>query len=179
MKLRQFALLFASVILCPVSIFAADIDDTSIIDELEKNTTEKMEANYSLESFDSCDAFEDVIEGYMKTYWENSYKNYQYRNFWGPVMMETESMAMDDVTASPSEKSSVWSDEISLTNTQVLWVDEADIVKTDGDYHYYFNQTEQAVFIVEATGSNLELVKKIKLPSSFYGVELYIDIFLR
>lgn len=175
MKLRQFTLLFASVILSPVFIFAADIDDTSIIDELEKNTTEKMEANYSLESFDSCNAFEDVIEGYMKTYWENSYKNYQYRNFWGPVMMETESMAMDDVTASPSEKSSVWSDEISLTNTQVLWVDEADIVKTDGDYHYYFNQTEQAVFIVEATGSNLELVKKIKLPSSFYGVELYID----
>ncbi len=174
MNMRLWVLLLWCIIF-PMSIFASNIEDTSIIDELEKNTPEKIETSYSLSSFESCDAFEDVIEGYMKTYWENSYRNVRYLNFWGPVMMESESMIMEDSVASPEAKVSWWSDEISQTNTQVIGVDEADIVKTDGNYHYYYNQTEKAVFIVKVDGSDLDLIKKIKLPSSFYGVELYID----
>jgi len=169
-----------STLLFPVSIFAANIEDTSIIDELEKNTTDTSEVSYTLESFESCEVFEDVIWDYMKTYWENSYKDYRYRSFWGPVMMEMESVdsaVMNDTaqSLSPATKQSGSAEDIYQTNTQVLWVDEADIVKTDGNYHYYYNQTQQAVFIVEVSWNELELVKKIKLPKSFYGIELYID----
>jgi len=163
--------------------FAEDIEDTSIIDEIEKNTSVEQKSNYTMQSFESCDAFEDVIETYMKSYWENNYKNGYYR-WWGigwPILMEMESVdsaVMDDAnvqTSSAKVSSSSWGGEISQTNTQVLWVDEADIVKTDGNYHYYYNQTQQSVFIVSADWGDLELIKKIKLPQSFYGVELYID----
>jgi len=162
--------------LFPLSVLAADIDDTSIIDELEKSKVEQADASYTMQTFDSCDAFEDVMEKYMKDYWENSYKNNRFTRFWGPVIMEMESMS-DSAVSNTAAQKSTWGvgQDISETNTQVLGVDEADIVKTDGNYHYYYNQTEQAVFIVEANAGELELIKKIKLPKGFYWVELYID----
>jgi uncharacterized secreted protein with C-terminal beta-propeller domain len=43
--------------------------------------------------------------------------------------------------------------DFSKTNTQVIGVDEADIVKTDGKYHYYYNQTESAVYIIATSKS--------------------------
>jgi uncharacterized secreted protein with C-terminal beta-propeller domain len=55
-----------------------------------------------------------------------------------------------------------------------LGVDESDIVKTDGKYHYYYNETQKAVFIVDAQNTDLKLIKKINIPKTFYGVELYI-----
>lgn len=170
-------------ILIPSFVLAEDIEDTSIIDELEKNTSVASQSDYKMQSFESCDAFEEVIEWYMKTYWENNYKDRYYR--WGfgwPIMLEmqvdSESVSndmMSESSVSAKTSSSSGGGDISHTNTQVMWVDEADIVKTDGSYHYYYNQTQQAVFIVRADGSNLELIKKIKLPKWFYGVELYID----
>jgi len=53
--------------------FAADVDDDSIIDELNKQNTQKLDVDFSLKSFDSCDSFEDVMEDYLKMYWENNY----------------------------------------------------------------------------------------------------------
>lgn len=175
MKTKLWLVLLASA-LFPLHLFAATLEDTSIIDELENNTEKNIQIDYSLKSFDSCEVFEDVIEWYMKTYWENSYKNFSFRNFWEPLILESESSSLDDGWAlSKDAVSAVAPEEISETNVQVIWVDEADIVKTDGNYHYYYNQTEQAVFIVQAAWEELELIKKIKLPKSFYWVELYID----
>lgn len=60
-------------------------------------------------------------------------------------------------------------------------MDESDIVKTDGKYHYYYNQSQQAIYIVATSksgffGNNeLEVVKKINLPKTFYNPQLYID----
>jgi len=54
-------------------------------------------------------------------------------------------------------------------------VDESDIVKTDGEYHYYYNADKKAVFIVDARNDELEIIKKINLPDSFSQPELYID----
>jgi hypothetical protein len=59
-----------------------------------------------MKSFDSCDAFEDVMETYMKSYWENNYKNQKYRTFDMPMVME---MSIEDSSGSEtvSAKSSV------------------------------------------------------------------------
>jgi len=57
----------------------------------------------------------------------------------------------------------------------VLGVDESDIVKTDGKYHYYYNETKKAVYIVDARSEDLKTIKKIKIPKSFYNVELYVS----
>lgn len=100
--------------------------------------------------------------------------------------MQLESIAVEDTAisapAAPTAQSkSVAADasggasgDFSQTNIQVGGVDEADRVKTDGRYLYYFNETEKAVFIMDAQDENTEIVKKINLPDSFYNVELYV-----
>lgn len=160
---------------------SAATDDTSIIDELSSSNTEKLEKDITLKTFESCQAFEDVMEDYFKTYWKNNQGNFGYRYFGWPVMeMESVSSEAPASDAKASNQtvwgSSGWNDDFSSTNTQVVWVDESDMVKTDGSYLYYFNETEKAVFILDArnTTSAPTLVKKIHLPENFYNPQLYV-----
>lgn len=165
---------------------ASDIDDNSVIDELNKQNTQELEIDFNLKSFDSCDAFEDVMEDYMKMYWKNSYKNNIFYRWW-PVLMESFSDDLEMVQSDAVvEKSSNWvgggwDEDFSNTNTQVAWVDESDIVKTDGNNLYYYNDTEKAVYIMSTSqssffnNSELEVLKKINLPKTFYNPQLYID----
>jgi hypothetical protein len=49
------------VLLSFFSISWADIEDTSIIDELEKNEVKKIDFDFKLKSFESCENLEDVM----------------------------------------------------------------------------------------------------------------------
>ena len=84
------------------------------------------------------------------------------------VMVKSVSVESDSWSSSSSSSGGGY----SKTNTQVDWVDESDIVKTDWEYIYYYNQTDKYVYIVKAW--ELEIVKKIKLPKNFYNPVLYI-----
>ena len=64
---------------------SAATDDTSIIDELSASNTQKVERDIQLKTFESCQAFEDVVEEYMKSYWENNQRNWNYR-LYSPMM---------------------------------------------------------------------------------------------
>jgi len=139
--------------------------------------------DFKMKSFESCSAFEDVMEDYMKSYWKNNYKNVQYRNFgwfgW-PEVMELEIMADDAVSVQESAKSTadgLWGggEDFSETNIQIAGVDESDIIKTDGAYIYYYNESEKGVFIIKTgTDGPEEVVKQINMPESFYNPELYL-----
>lgn len=66
--------------------------------------------------------------------------------------------------------------DYSKTNVQVEGVDEADIVKTDGNYIYYV--TSNKIVIVNAQNSNdLKIVSEIKYEAKeeFYPSELYVN----
>lgn len=65
------------------------------------------------------------------------------------------------------------SEPVSSTNTQILGVDEADSVKTDGKNIYTYSEESREVRIVRM--SDLVLQKSIKLPDSFSSVELYLS----
>jgi len=172
-------LLISFFLLSFANAFAVD-EDNSIIDELNK--IEAPELNLNLQSFESCNALEDVMGNYIKSYWENSYKSY----YGQPRVLN---MMVDDVAFDTLEESAVssvsakvsadglgwgwWDEGFSETNTQVAGVDESDIVKTDGKHIYYYNQSEQAVFISKVW--SLEVLKKINLPENFYSPTLYID----
>ena len=172
-------LLISFFLLSFANAFAVD-EDNSIIDELNK--IEAPELNLNLQSFESCNALEDVMGDYIKSYWENSYKSY----YGQPRVLN---MMVDDVAFDTLEESAVssvsakvsadglgwgwWDEGFSETNTQVAGVDESDIVKTDGKHIYYYNQSEQAVFISKVW--SLEVLKKINLPENFYSPTLYID----
>ncbi|BCS80047.1 beta-propeller domain-containing protein [Anaerocellum diazotrophicum] len=68
----------------------------------------------------------------------------------------------------------------SQTNVQVMGVDEADIVKTDGRYIYiakpYPKIKDNGIVIVKAyPPEEMKVVSKIKLSDEFYPEEFYID----
>jgi inhibitor of cysteine peptidase len=60
----------------------------------------------------------------------------------------------------------------SRTNTQVLGIDEADTVKTDGKYLYTYSESEKAIVILDAR--TLERIKSIKIPSNYASPSFYL-----
>lgn len=81
-------------------------EDSSIIDELDAQNTQELDIDFSLKSFQSCEAFEDVMEEYVKTYWENSYKNrYDFKMFSKPLM-QAEVMEDSAISSNESAKQS-------------------------------------------------------------------------
>ena len=83
---------------------------------------------------------------------------------------------LEDAVESSSESESTKSEstDYSKTNTQVENVDEADIVKTDGEYIYYVSNRK--VYIVKA--NDLKVVSEIEIEEenkSFYPKEIYIN----
>lgn len=84
--------------------------------------------------------------------------------------------AQDSVAVSPSSSESSGATKYSDTNVQVQGVDEADIVKTNGDYIYYL--VKNNLVIARAfPAENLKIVETIDLckDSDMYGRELYIN----
>lgn len=71
----------------------------------------------------------------------------------------------------------------SETNVQVDGIDEADIIKTDGQYFYVFDMNRNAIYIVSAKGSEMKLVSGISVPDDLgnnewgreMGKELYLS----
>lgn len=169
----------------------ATLEDNSIEQELNKENIQELDIDFSLKTFDSCKNMEDVMWDYIKDYWEENWKNkpqYPYYNRWGwndilteldsLLGSESEAVTEEAVSVKPNEINKLlgWSDDFSETNTQVKWVDESDIVKTDGKHIYYYNSKDKYVYIVNATDKeDLDIVKKIKVPDNFYSPVLYID----
>lgn len=157
-------------------VFASDIEDNSILDEVEKTEFEESNLDITMKSFESCDAFEDVMEKYIKEYWKNSYQERHFDIM--PMMMRgeiMESVSEDSSSSQLQAKTWSWTDH-SETNTQVQGVDEPEIVKTDGRYLYYFNDQKNAVYIIDSgINDGLKIIKKINIPKSFYGVELFLS----
>jgi inhibitor of cysteine peptidase len=168
------------------SVFALDIEDNQIQNALAEKETKELQTDFRLQSFNSCQDMEDVMQDYLKEYFENQ-SQYSFR--WGfgiePFAIDAISEDFAGAVAESADESTVsskavtlqadwlwWgaSDDFSETNTQVAWVDEADIVKTDGTRSYYYNATQKAVYVLEWE----TVVKKINIPQNMYGVELYI-----
>uniref|UniRef100_A0A7C5Z5F4 Beta propeller domain protein n=1 Tax=Caldicellulosiruptor owensensis TaxID=55205 RepID=A0A7C5Z5F4_9FIRM len=66
--------------------------------------------------------------------------------------------------------------EYSKTNVQVEGVDEADRVKTDGEYIYVIDETNKKLTTVKAyPAQQMYLVSTIKFEEDFYPKEFYVD----
>ena len=65
--------------------------------------------------------------------------------------------------------------DYSGTNVQVAGVDEADVIKTDGDYIYQINNN-RIVIIQAQPADQLAVIKTIKYdPNQFMPIDLYVD----
>lgn len=83
-----------------------------------------------------------------------------------------DSITINSASASVSEKTENTTD-YSTTNLQVEGVDEADVVKTDGDYIYYIS-SKKIVIVNVKDKSNLKIESEQKY-EDFYPNELYIN----
>jgi len=68
--------------------------------------------------------------------------------------------------------------EFSETNVQVEGIDEADIIKTDGQYFYVFDMNRNSVYIVSAKGNEMKLTATISLSDEFSGNETGREMYL-
>ncbi len=113
--------------------------------------------------FDSCQDLESYLE-------DNTYDYY-----WGDDVMMAEELVDNTSAAAPGPQSSAKSVDYSETNIQVKGVDEADIVKTDGEYIYYVNNSTVKVMKAYAP-EKMELLSALDFADlSFYPSELYVD----
>lgn len=98
----------------------------------------------------------------------------------GDMVME-EANAVDEA---PRPEATV-SDSVdySTTNLQVAGVDEPEILKSDGEYLYYYNQRLQQIFIIkspldrttrEVNLSSAQTVAMINVPGSFSNIQLFV-----
>lgn len=101
-----------------------------------------------------------------------------FENFYNIIKnIKTQSSFFNEITIndsadeSTSEKTES-STDYSTTNVQVEGVDEADIVKTDGDYIYYIS-SKKVIIVNAKDSSNLKIESELEY-ENFYPNELYI-----
>ncbi len=68
--------------------------------------------------------------------------------------------------------------DFSETNVQVEGIDEADIIKTDGQYFYVFDMNRNAIYIVSAKGSEMKLMAAVPVSEEMYGNETGREMYL-
>ena len=111
----------------------------------------------------------------------NSYENLidllgTYSNNQGGIFFGDSRGVLESDSAVKSEESAIQAtgDDHSDTNVQVEGVDEADIVKTDGEYIYQINENKIIISKV-FPADQMEVVNTITYDDGFYPSEIYID----
>ena len=169
-----------ALVVMTLSVYAAD--DTQVLDH------EQIPANdITLHTFASCDAMTTVL----KKYYKDALLDQITTNVGRPPIMYQNSTTttavpvaapVDAPVSTSADKNTVsliGGPGFSPTNNQIAGVDESDVVKTDGKYIYYASNQPDAdgyeyVTITSADPKNLQLVRRIKLPSTYTNISLYL-----
>ncbi len=88
---------------------------------------------------------------------------------YAPTLDSNESGMGGDVTGGLS---------FSGTNVQVEGIDEADIIKTDGQYFYLFNLIRNEIYVVSAKGGEMHLTATMAVSDEFNGNETGREMYL-
>lgn len=178
--------LIATVLLSSTLVYQASASDIEVerAEKLENTKTFTSPSSREYQSFSSCDDFEDVV-------WDFIEENKELWNRWYPIMYATDDMMFeeaemaDEAIAAPqavSARASGWSNEksFSTTNLQVGGVDEPEIIKTDGEYIYYYSAQLGKITIVEygngLDGGALEdAISSIQVPKTLSNIQLFLQ----
>ena len=121
------------------------------------------QANNDLPRFESMEQLKEALS-------KNDVNNIYYKSGLGTVDMaveETEDMESESTNTTGES-------DYSKTNNQVEGVDEADIVKTDGNYIYYVSQGK--VYIINAQSLKIEsTIESESNQNRFYPTEIFIN----
>ena len=171
--------------MCIASTTFAQVIDDSIDKELNKNPSEKQELkveDFKMKTYSTCSEADAIINKYLELVEKNRERRYDYLN--KSASMATEENKITADSSANFSRESLSSNDFSKTNTQVSWVDEAEIVKTDGKYIYYFSlkddyrrssRSAEEKYIYVLSLDKKKIVKKIKIPKDFYQTEFYLS----
>ncbi|MCK5107611.1 MAG: beta-propeller domain-containing protein [Nanoarchaeota archaeon] len=182
MKKVQKSILISFIILSIISsLFLSGCKSQTLFNKGEGNYVEKASFSPDEAIKDTTFGSEEEFENFMKSY--SSSGNYRSYDGFGGVMLDmiegmpmvkSESMGFNEGSYEVDS-----SNEFSETNNQVLGVDEADIIKTDGDYIY--TVSGNTLFIVKAyPGEDAEVVSKTSfdnMPTSLFVNGDYLAVF--
>lgn len=165
-----------------VSTTLASTTDEQLLNLDNSWTTQELSANFELKKFSSCENFENVVKKYIQDY-SRLYPN---RWFWYDIMLQDDMALPNGAVEKSISDSAVWNSSsvtpeaqaanFSETNIQVTWVDESEIIKTDGKNIYFYNELTHSIYIAKAfPAKDLQILKVIKVPASFNSPELYIN----
>jgi inhibitor of cysteine peptidase len=137
------------------------IDSNTLPEEtVSKSETIKVDYSSQLKEFSDFNDFTEFVENNKDSYVDE----YRYGDY-----KQTE-MDSSEIAAPAGDDSS--SLDFSTTNVQVQGVDEADIVKTDGEYIYYV--ANNSVYIVNSyPAEDLEVLSKIEFDNNQVS-EIYV-----
>lgn len=167
--LKYLTTIAAVFVICLVGIISLDINKQITHNSSDDSqTTEIATVKDDLPRFNSMEELKDVLKD-SPTSMSKSRGLYT-DSVNQELSLETaEAKTEEDMTKSTSDTN------YSTTNVQVENVDEADIVKTDGEYIYYL--TGNNIYIVKA--NELEIITKIEFganeQTAFSPTEIYIN----
>lgn len=164
-------------------------ENTELLDEVQKLDSQLQLDDLTFQSFTSCEDMSTTLTEFVK-------ENFDQRH--GGPMPYLRGGMVDDVAVqangaeardqATTKESSLAptvssSTDFSTTNIQVAGVDEPEILKSDGDYLYYYNQRLQKIFVIQSplnratsmiTLSQAKIVALIALPQTFGQIQLFV-----
>ena len=202
-----FSIVSAVVVWWFASTYAVNID-SQIDDALNQKTQEEMQKKaqdlnekITFTKVKSCQSMESVMSGFLETYRKlHPKRNYNYG--WDEedldylveesvnlnVSMTNWAMKSADTVRNDSPQSAsisadMWEiSDYSTTNIQKAWVDEPEILKSNGKYLFYYSKPdydEQYISIIKTpTKSDLsdaEIIAKINIPDSLNNIQLFLN----
>ena len=153
------------------SVSAVNVD-TQIEDELNKKAEQEMvqkaqdlSEKITFTKVNSCESMEKVMSGFLETYRKlHPQRNYNYGGYhgddleyavedasWGAPMLATNWIAKStdsvairwEASQSLSASADMWTiSDYSTTNIQKVWVDEPELLKSNGEYLFYYSEVD-------------------------------------
>jgi len=154
----------------------------------------------------SCESMEKVMSGFLDTYrklhpqrttryWDDyDYVLYESESIWTWGMADgmtnslsawVKSASIDSVKGetSASFSADMWTiSDYSTTNIQKVWVDEPELLKSNGEYLFYYSEVsynDKYISIIKTPTkkdlSDAEVVAKINIPDSLRNIQLFLN----
>lgn len=180
---RKMTLSTAAIVFCAVIAVTlqTSINENKVnINAKSSGERKEVASLYTNEENISTFSSKEELVSTLKELSENAKENYRYR---GGIYFADD--AYDMVTNEAMEQSSglksesalqtkpAESEDYSTTNTQVQGVDEADIVKTNGEKIFYL--TNAKLEIIDTTKKKLAVSKEITFDDNDMPFEMYLD----
>ena len=154
----------------------------------------------------SCESMESIMSGFLETYRKSHPKrnyNYDYDSYaldedsisWNwdaPVgtnwaMIKSTDSMIRESSPSLSTSADIWESiweisDYSTTNIQKVWVDEPELLKSNGNYLFYYSKADyknKYISIIKTPTkkdlSDAEIVAKINIPDGLDNIQLFLN----